>query len=101
MSLDPARRIMLSRHAALKSREDGDVLVLPERALRIGGSGAEILRLCKGDDTAEAVVETMRARYPETSEIDREVLSFLEEMLELGGIVSLPAAVPVVTRKRS
>ena len=45
MSLDLDRRILLSRHAALKTRADGDVLVLPERAIRLGGSGGEILRL--------------------------------------------------------
>jgi pyrroloquinoline quinone biosynthesis protein D len=87
LSLDRSANLVFSRHADLKSRENGDVLVLPERALRIGGSGGEILRICQGGTTAEIIVATMRTRYPETPGIETEVLAFLEEMFELGGIV--------------
>ena len=76
----------LSRHAALKTRPDGDVLVLPERVIRVGGSGGEILRLCQGGRSRGEIVAEMRARYPETAEIESEVDDFLAEMLELGGL---------------
>jgi len=85
-------RIDLSRHAALKKRTDGDVLVLPERAIRLGGSGGEILRQCEGGRTPQEVVERMQSRYPETPEIETEVRRFLAQMLELGGIVRVPDA---------
>ena len=82
-------RLVLSRHAALKSRDDGDVLVLPERAIRIGGSGGEILRLCDDGRDAAQIVREMIARYPDTpaSELEAEIERFLGEMLQLGGVV--------------
>lgn len=76
----------LSRHAALKTRADGDILVLPERAIRIGGSGAEILRVCRGGRGRDSIVAEMQSRYPDTPEIESEVDRFLGEMLELGGL---------------
>lgn len=94
MSFDPTRRLMISRHASLKSRAGGEVLVLPERALRVGGSGGEILRLCESRSgeglTGESIVEAMRARYPDTRGVDAEVLAFLSEMFQLGAIVPIP-----------
>ena len=86
------RCLELSRHAALKTRAQGDVLVLPERAIRVGGSGGEILRLCDGESPSERIVERMRERYPDEEGIESEVLRFLDEMVELGGLV------PVATR---
>ncbi|MBW2424794.1 MAG: pyrroloquinoline quinone biosynthesis peptide chaperone PqqD [Deltaproteobacteria bacterium] len=87
MSLDLDRHLVLTRHADLKHRQDGDVLVLPERAIRIGGSGGEILRLCDGERSARGVVGEMQARYPDTPQIESEVTTFLAEMLDLGGLV--------------
>jgi pyrroloquinoline quinone biosynthesis protein D len=86
LSLDPTHRLSLSRHADLKTRRDGTILVLPERAIRLGGSGAEILQLCDGSRSASDLSDTMRQRYGESSDIEAEVLGFLAEMLELGGI---------------
>ena len=83
-------RFGLSRHASFKSRAEGDVLVLPERAIRIGGSGSEILRLCESGRTRAEIVDVMRSRYPETPEIEIEVERFLAEMLELGGLALSP-----------
>lgn len=89
MSLDPSRSVGLSKHAELKTRNDGSVLVLPERAIRLGGSGAEILRLVEEQRRIESILSTMHARYPDSSEVVTEVMRFLEEMLSLGGIVDL------------
>jgi hypothetical protein len=92
MSLDPSRSVGLSKHAELKTRKEGSILVLPERAIRLGGSGAEILRLVTDQRKIESILSTMHARYPDssdTSEVATEVLRFLEEMLSLGGIVEL------------
>lgn len=89
MSLDLDRRLGLTRHADLKHRRDGDVLVLPERAIRIGGSGGEILRLCDGDRSAREVLGEMQARYPDTPQIESQVTTFLAEMLDLGGLVTM------------
>jgi hypothetical protein len=92
MSLDLSRSLGISRHADLKTREDGSVLVLPERAIRLGGSGAEILRLVAENRRIDSILNTMRVRYPDSpdsSEVANEVLRFLEEMLGLGGVVYL------------
>ncbi len=92
MSLDLSRSLGISRHADLKTRDDGSVLVLPERAIRLGGSGAEILRLVAEERKVKSVLNAMRARYPDSpdsSELASEVLDFLEEMLGLGAIVYL------------
>ena len=92
MSLDLSRSLGISRHAELKTREDGSVLVRPERAIRLGGSGAEILRLIAEEGKVASVLDAMRARYPDSpdsSDVANEVLRFLEEMLGLGGVVYL------------
>ena len=76
----------LSRHAALKTRKEGDILVLPERAIRIGGSGGEILRLCEPPRGRDEIVAEMESRYPDSPEIASVVDQFLEEMIGLGGL---------------
>ena len=88
LRFDPSQCPVLSRHADLKTRAEGDVLVLPERALRLGGSGGEILRLCDGLRRGHAIVAAMRDRYPESPVIETEIIDFLEEMFALGGIVA-------------
>jgi pyrroloquinoline quinone biosynthesis protein D len=90
MSLNLDRQITLWRHAALKTRGEEDVLVLPERAIRLGGSGGEILRLCNDERTGRDIVATMQARYPDAHQIDAEVVAFLAEMVALGGLVAAP-----------
>lgn len=82
-------RYRLSRHAALKTRADGDVLVLPEQAIRLGGSGGEILRLCGEGRTVDELVAALGARYPDAEGLDAEVARFLAEMRALGGVVTL------------
>jgi hypothetical protein len=87
MSLDLDQEFKLSRHADLKQRRDGAILVLPERAIRIGGSGEEILRLCLEGRAGREIVSLLRDRYPDSSDVTAEVTTFLDKMLELGGLV--------------
>jgi hypothetical protein len=86
MTLDASCSLALSKHADLKKRAEGDILVLPERAIRIRGSGGEILRLVIEGGTAHSISIAMRERYPEAFEIESDVHEFLEQMLEVGGI---------------
>ena len=81
--------IILAPHAALKHRAQGDVLVLPEQAIRLGGSGAEILRLCDERRTSQELVKILRARYPDAEGLEGEVTRFVDEMLSLGGLVRI------------
>lgn len=78
--------LCLSRHAALKHRREGAVLVLPERAIRLGGSGGEILQLFDRPRTAGEIVASLRARYPGSDGIEGEVDAFLARMLALGAL---------------
>lgn len=82
----PCGRISLSRHADLKRRAAGAILVLPEQAIRLQGSGAEILALCDGTRDRDAILASLAARYPDTPELPDELDRFLGEMLEMGGI---------------
>ena len=82
-----AETLRLSRHAALKTRREGAVLVLPERAIRLGGSGGEILQLFDRPRSEREIVACLRARYPESGEVETEVAAFLAKMLGLGALV--------------
>lgn len=65
--------------------QDGVVtLVVPERAVRINESGAEILDLCDGARTADAVAREIRRRHPGVRGAVSDVHAFLDEMEELG-----------------
>lgn len=82
-------RFALSRHAALKLRAQGHVLVLPERAIRLEGSGGEILELVDGTRTQNEITAVLDQRYPGTEGLAAEVDRFLDEMIALGGVVPL------------
>ena len=82
-------RFALSRHAALKIRAQGHVLVLPERAIRLAGSGGEILELVDGTRTCDEITAVLAERYPGTEGLAVEVDRFLGEMIALGGVVPL------------
>ena len=89
--LDSHDRVVLSRHADLKRRSQGDVLVLPERAIALAGSGSEILLLCDGERTLADVARALDERYPGTEGLASEVHRFLTEMRDLGGVIEAPS----------
>jgi hypothetical protein len=66
------------------------VIVLPERAVRVNGTGSEILRFADGAHTACQVAEAMRRRHAEPPEVEREAYAFLEEMEQLGVLEAAP-----------
>ena len=96
MTNDPKECLVLSRHAALKHRHHGSVLVLPEHAIRLAGSGAEILALCDGARDRASIHQALEARYPGTEGLAAEVDRFLAEMVEMGG---LEPATPNLTQR--
>ena len=68
---------------------DGRTLVvLPERAVRTSGSADEILALCDGARSREAIASELAARHPEAEALSEEVHRFLEEMERLGVLES-------------
>lgn len=84
-------RLALSPHAALKARRQGEVLVLPERAIRLGGSGGEILREFGRARALGEVAAALAARYPTSEGIEQEVARFAEQMRRLGALVEVGA----------
>jgi len=69
--------------------QDGrPTVVLPERAVRLNDSGREILDLCDGKRSADAIARTLRLRHPEVEAIEPDVHGFLAEMERLGVLES-------------
>lgn len=53
------------------------VLLLPERAVFLNETAAEILRLCDGTRTVPEIVAELQRRYP-TAEVEADVLELIE-----------------------
>ncbi len=80
-------RPRLADHALLRDEPDGSqVVVLSERAVRVAGSGREILALCDGERTGKDVALAMRERHPEAERVGDDVHDFLDEMAEAGAL---------------
>jgi pyrroloquinoline quinone biosynthesis protein D len=88
---DDRRVLALARHATLKRRHYGDVLVLPEQAIRLHGSGGEILRLCDGRRDRDEILRSLEQHYPDASDLGDELDRFLAEMVAMGGLEPAPS----------
>jgi pyrroloquinoline-quinone synthase len=83
------RRPRLAARALLRpDGEGGSLVVLPERALRLGGSGREILELCDGTRSAEAVADAAVLRHPGDPAMASDVHRFLAGMEAQGVLES-------------
>jgi len=62
------------------------LLLIPEGELRLLGPGPEILRRVDGRRTLAAIVEDLRAAYPQAdpARMERETAAFLERLWERG-----------------
>ncbi len=86
-----ASRPRLASHALLREEPDGQVMVvLSERAVRVGGSGRAILALCDGERTGADVAEAMRREHPDAADAGDDVHDFLAEMAASGALVFEP-----------
>ncbi len=54
------------------------VLMLPETAVMLSDTSAEILKLCDGERSVEALITELEARYP-GADLRSDVREFLEE----------------------
>ena len=54
------------------------VLMLPETAVMLSDSSAEILKLCDGERSADAIVAELSTRYP-GADLKDDVLEFLAD----------------------
>ncbi len=83
-------RPRLSRAASLRfdAAAGCDLVVLPERAVELNASGREILDLCDGARSCEAVASALRLRHPEVEGLEGDVHEFLGHMRRLGVLES-------------
>ena len=58
------------------------MLLFPEGAMRLEGTGRAILECCDGQRTVQQIVEELREKYgaADSSRIHKEVSSFLEKL---------------------
>ncbi len=76
----------LSARAQLRRDTIGGVatVVLPERAVELNTTGAEILELCDGDRTTLEVADQLRAQHSNSEQAWDDTHLFLEKMGRLG-----------------
>jgi pyrroloquinoline quinone biosynthesis protein D len=58
------------------------MLMFPEGAMRLQGTGREILERCDGERSVQDIVEELQAKYQvgESGRIEQEVSSYLESL---------------------
>ncbi len=62
-----------------------DLLLLPERVVKLNPTGAAILRLCDGVRTVREIAEQLETQYGR-SDLEAEVLAFLRQVADQGWI---------------
>ena len=87
-----AQRPVRHPHVRLKSRFGQWIVVMPETAFVLGGSGEPILRLCDGSRDVLEIARTIATESGietehERREISRAVQRFVERMQSLGVLV--------------
>jgi len=73
----------LSPHAIARLDDPEPMLVLAERAIKLGGSGLEILQLCDGKHTSLEIAEALAAAHPAEEHVRGDVHEFLEKLVGL------------------
>jgi pyrroloquinoline quinone biosynthesis protein D len=65
-----------------ESPAQGDMLVMPEGAIRLKGTSKEIIVLCDGARSIDDIVNALRAKYStkDPAELEKETLEFLETL---------------------
>lgn len=63
------------------------VLLFPEGMVRLNGGAGEVLSRLDGNKTVAAVVEELKAAFPDAPELESDVLAMLELGLEKTWIV--------------
>jgi len=77
----------LARKARLRYEEvrKVDLLLLPERVVKLNPTGAAILRLCDGRRTVREIAQELETQYGQTA-LEQDILEFLQRVSEQGWI---------------
>jgi len=84
--ISAASRPRLASKARLRfdRKTERTMVLFPEKGIELSASAAEIMRLCDGSKTVATIVDELSAKFVarERSEMEREVLEFLNAMAD-------------------
>ena len=87
ISVSEASRPVLPRHARLKFDETRQVWVIlaPERVLAPDEIAVEVLQLCDGVRSVEAIIDQLAAKYAaDRGAISADVIAMLQDLADKG-----------------
>lgn len=85
--LDPNSKPSLARKARLRHEEvrKADLLLLPERVVKLNPTGAAILRMCDGQRTVSEISQQLETQYGQTG-LEKDIVDFLRKVSRQGWI---------------
>jgi pyrroloquinoline quinone biosynthesis protein D len=80
-------RPALARKARLRYEQvrQTDLLLLPERVVKLNSTGAAILRLCDGQRSVRQIVQDLESQFGQTG-LESDVLEFLSNVYAQGWV---------------
>ncbi|MGA2431563.1 MAG: pyrroloquinoline quinone biosynthesis peptide chaperone PqqD [Candidatus Acidiferrum sp.] len=79
MTPDPQSRPRLAAGVRLGQNNNQQVLLMPERALRLNGPSLEIVQRCDGHHTVEQIITELQELYSkaEPRKVESDILGYL------------------------
>jgi pyrroloquinoline quinone biosynthesis protein D len=84
MSIDLQSRPRLAAGVRLGQNNNQQVLLMPERALRLNGPSLEIVQRCDGQHTVEQIVVEIHALYSKADpvKVESDIVAYLQLLQE-------------------
>jgi pyrroloquinoline quinone biosynthesis protein D len=78
--IDPNSKPRLASGVRLGQNNNQQVLLMPERALRLNGPSLEIVQRCDGQHTVQQIVTELQALYAkaEPAKVESDILGYLQ-----------------------
>jgi pyrroloquinoline quinone biosynthesis protein D len=91
LSLDLKPKLAPKTKLRLDQKTGKYILLYPEKGLLLNPTGAAILRLCTGERTLSEIIAALVLEFQsDTHEVQAEVLSFLQGLLDRGLVQAEP-----------
>jgi pyrroloquinoline quinone biosynthesis protein D len=80
MSLDPQSRPRLAPGVRFGQNNNQQVLMMPERALRLNGPSLEIVQRCDGNHTVQQIIAELQQIYSkaDSTKVETDILGYLQ-----------------------